>query len=54
MLVGLVPVDNPKFRYLQGSWFLVVQMPHLTGTGQSGLSCMLLFADGAGVREVLF
>ena len=33
MLVGLVSVSNPKFRYLQGSWPLVVQMLHLTGAG---------------------
>ena len=33
MPVGLVSVNNTKFRYLQGSWFLVVQMPHLTGAG---------------------
>ena len=31
MPVGLVSVDNPKFQYLQGSWFLVFQVPHLTG-----------------------
>ena len=37
MLVGLLSVNNPKFRYLQGSCPLVVQMPHLTGTGWSGL-----------------
>ena len=37
MLVGLVSVSNPKFRYLQGSCPLVVQMPHLTGAGWSGL-----------------
>ena len=54
MPVGLVSVDNPKFRYLQGSWFLVVQVLHLTGAGWSGLSCMLLSADGTGVGEVLF
>ena len=33
MLVGLVPVNNPKFQYLQGSCPLVVQTPHLTGAG---------------------
>ena len=54
MPVGLVSVNNPKFRYLQGSWFLVVQMPCLTGAGWSGLFGMLLLADGTGVREVLF
>ena len=54
MLVGLVSVNNPKFQYLQGSWFLVVQMLHLTGAGWLGLLCVLLLADGAGVREVLF
>ena len=54
VLVGLVPIDNPKFRYLQGSWFLVVQVLHLTGAGQSGLSCEMLSAEGTGVGEVLF
>ena len=54
MPVGLVSVDNPKFQYLQGSWFLVVWVPHLTGAGRYGLSCELLFVDGAGVGEVLF
>ena len=52
--VGLVPVDNPKFQYLQGSWFLVVQVPHLTGADESGLSYKMLSADGTGVKEVLF
>ena len=33
MLVGPVSVSNPQFRYLQGGWPLVVQMPHLTGAG---------------------
>ena len=33
MLVGPVSVSNPKFRYLQGSWPLVVQMLHPTGAG---------------------
>ena len=33
MPVGLVSVNNTKFRYLQGSGFLVVRMPHLTGAG---------------------
>ena len=33
MLVGLVSANNPKFQYLQGSWFLVVQTLHLTGAG---------------------
>ena len=47
MPVGLVPVDNPKFQYFQG-------VPHLAGAGQSGLSCEMLSADGAGVKEVLF
>ena len=37
MPIGLVSVSNPKFRYLQGSCPLVVQMPHLTGAGWSGL-----------------
>ena len=54
MLVGLVPVNNPKFQYLQGSWFLMIQVPHLTGAGQSGLSCEMLSADGTGVEEGLF
>ena len=42
MLVGLVSVDNPKFWYLQGSWFLVVWVLHLTGAGWSGLSCSVV------------
>ena len=54
MPVGPVSVNNPKFWYLQGSWFLVVQTPCLTGADWSGLFCMLLLADGTGVREVLF
>ena len=33
MPVGLVSVNNPKFQYLQGSFPLVVQTPHLTGAG---------------------
>ena len=37
MPVGLVPVNNPKFWYLQGSCPLVVQMLHLTGAGWFGL-----------------
>ena len=37
MFVGPVSVSNPKFRYLQGSCPLVVQMLHLTGAGWSGL-----------------
>ena len=37
MLVGPVLVNKPKFQYLHGSWFLVVQVPHLSGAGQSGL-----------------
>ena len=35
MPVGLASVNNPKFWYLQGSWFLVVWMPCLTGAGWS-------------------
>ena len=54
MPVGLASVNNPKFRYLQESWFLVVRMPHLTGAGWSGLFGMLLLADGTGVGEVVF
>ena len=37
MSVGPASVSNPKFQYLQGSCPLVVQMPHLTGAGWSGL-----------------
>ena len=54
MLVGLVSVSNPNFRYLQGSWPLVVRMPCLTGAGWSGLLWVLSLTDGAGVGEVIF
>ena len=33
MPVGVMSVNNPKFQYHQGSWFLVVRMPCLTGSG---------------------
>ena len=37
MLLDSGSANNLKFQYLQGSCPLVVQMPHLTGAGWSGL-----------------
>ena len=44
MLVGPVLANKPKFQYLQGSQFLVVQVLHLSGAGQSGLPWGVLSA----------
>ena len=54
MLVVLVSVNNPKFRYLQGSWFLVVWTLHLTGAGWSGLFCMLLLQMALELERCYF
>ena len=37
MAVSPVSANKPKFPYLHGSWFWVVQVLCLSGTGQSGL-----------------
>ena len=37
MLVSPVSATELKFQYLRGSWFLVVQVMHLSGAGQSRL-----------------